>query len=380
MQERDLLLDEKIVWSGHPNGVCAPPFARVLAFSWFTLSGTATCFAVVTTLGLGESPTHLLLFAFWTATLGLLTSHGPRIWLDKVRYTITEHHVIWERGPLRRTIERRGINFARIYWSGVSGTGDIELVRAVPAGALRRRLLVRLYNVTAPEKVWMIIRGAESSAEPDRVGRSVAQRLDDGERVLWSAQPSPVLHRHLPRGRREWQMLILAGILLFAFATMLERAIPNARGLLEAGLGDTAWWALVFGQGLALGLVLMLGLWFGYEALVRPVSLLQNTRYWITNQRVLIQRGREELQLDRDQIVDTIDVPKPGGGRDLFLVLDGPSARALALSGAFGETQRGSELRPVFESIENIDEIAALLQATPDNIMANSGAPSAQGR
>ena len=161
---------------------------------------------------------------------------------------------------------------------------------------------------------------------------------------------------------------------------MLERAIPNARGLLEAGLGDTAWWALVFGQGLALGLVLMLGLWFGYEALVRPVSLLQNTRYWITNQRVLIQRGREELQLDRDQIVDTIDVPKPGGGRDLFLVLDGPSARALALSGAFGETQRGSELRPVFESIENIDEIAALLQATPDNIMANSGAPSAQGR
>src|SRR6185295_20283823 len=73
-----------------------------------------------------------------------------------------------------------------------------------------------------------------------------------------------------------------------------------------------------------------------YAAVVRPARLEAQTRYLITDRRVLIQRGDEELHLDRARIVDVIDAPSQGGLRSVFLVLDGPRALAVASSGAFG--------------------------------------------
>jgi hypothetical protein len=83
----------------------------------------------------------------------------------------------------------------------------------------------------------------------------------------------------------------------------------------------------------------------------------------ITNKRVLIQRGREELSLDRTRIVDVIDAPAGAGMSHVFLVLDGPRARALAASGAFGELTRGPDLRPVFESLEDAEGARRVLRA-----------------
>jgi len=55
----------------------------------------------------------------------------------------------------------------------------------------------------------------------------------------------------------------------------------------------------------------------------------------VTDSRVLISRRNEELSLDRSRIAYVIDAPA-NGLHDVFLVLDGPQARALAPSGAFG--------------------------------------------
>ena len=83
---------------------------------------------------------------------------------------------------------------------------------------------------------------------------------------------------------------------------------------------------------------------------------MNNTHYLVTNRRVLIQRGHEELHLDRDRIVDVIDAPGQAAGvTDLFLVLDGPRARALEASGAFGELERTPYLRPVLLAVEDVD-------------------------
>jgi hypothetical protein len=90
--------------------------------------------------------------------------------------------------------------------------------------------------------------------------------------------------------------------------------------------------------------------------------MVRETRYLVTDKRVLIQRGLEELHLDRSRIVDVIDAPAGEGVRNVFLVLDGPRARALAASGAFGEIDRGPNLRPVFESVEDAEGVAKILR------------------
>jgi hypothetical protein len=57
-----------------------------------------------------------------------------------------------------------------------------------------------------------------------------------------------------------------------------------------------------------------------------------------------------------------IDAPAGEGLRHVFLVLDGPRARALAASGAFGEGDRGPELRPVLESLEDAEGVSRILR------------------
>jgi hypothetical protein len=77
---------------------------------------------------------------------------------------------------------------------------------------------------------------------------------------------------------------------------------------------------------------------------------------------VLIQRGNEELCLDRERIVDVIDSPAQQRGlHDIFLVLDGPRARAVAASGAFGERDIDG-LVPVFHSVPDADEVSEILR------------------
>src|SRR5690606_31043476 len=103
----------------------------------------------------------------------------------------TDNHIIVKRGRFRRSIERRAISYARIRWHAQApGTGDLELVRAVPTGALRRRLTIVLPNLAAPDRVWAIIRGVPTASSGGDGHVPLAQRLDEGERVLWSGRPA----------------------------------------------------------------------------------------------------------------------------------------------------------------------------------------------
>jgi hypothetical protein len=49
---------------------------------------------------------------------------------------------------------------------------------------------------------------------------------------------------------------------------------------------------------------------------------------------------------------------------DVFLVLDGPHARAFSSSGAFGESD-GDKLVPVLSAIEDAETVGLILRAKP---------------
>jgi hypothetical protein len=288
----------------------------------------------------------------------------PALWFAGVRYIVTERHVVYQRGPFRRTIERGSISFARIVWSKHhAGAGTIELVRAVPTGALRRRLLLTLQGVTAPDRVWDIIRGLDAIADPSTAGRALGQRLEPDERVLWSARPHPTRLSYLPQGERSWFGLGLALTLFSAALLMAVRMLDTLHRLAEAGMTATpfAFTALLAGVSTTFALLISVSAYFLDNAVLLPVRQLRDTSYVVTDRRVLIQRDREELHLDRSHVVAALPVPALKGAHDVFLVLDGPRARALAMSGAFGEAERSRDLHPVLESVDDVDGVRRAL-------------------
>jgi hypothetical protein len=363
---KDPQLGETIIWRGKPQVVETPPLFKAIGALWFLVSASATCFALVVAWALDASPAALLVFAAWSATIGLATLHGPRLWLEKVEYIITEGHVIWRRGPLRRVISRSSINYARIFWNrDDNNVGDIELVRAVPTGALRRRLLLRLRGLAAPDRVWSLIRGTDSQSEGANSARkAISQRLDEGERVLWSSTPVIGWRRFLPSGRRNWRTLALASLMFVVTVKVSLKLAGNLGVLIDAGLWEHpgALAALIIGETCATVLLLIVASYLIHHSLLLPAKQLTRTHYIITNRRILIQRENEELHLDRSQVVDVIDIPGFRGHNDVFFVLDGPRARAVELSGAFGESDRDTNLRPIFEALTDADTVARLLK------------------
>lgn len=351
---RDSLFGESIVWTGEAQSAKLPSAYRALAAAAFVGAGIALCFVLVASLALHTAALPTLLFAGWCLTVGIGAVELPRWWLRGMRYTITDRHVIWQRGPFRRSIEIRAISFARILWDGNQpGVGDLELVRAVPTGALQRRLTLRLRGLSAPDRLWSIIRGKETTMPAGLGARPLTQRLDHNERVLWTARPRRSWHALLPRGHRELSLLLIAALLLVSVGRIAWRMPSILASLREAGLELAPLLGLVLGVGLCVGFLLALVGYSVHEACIKPWRQLDSTRYLVTNHRVLIQRGAEELHLDRECIVDVIDAPGASGMTDLFLVLDGPRARALETSGAFGEAERGAQLRPVLRSLED---------------------------
>jgi len=366
---RDSLFGERIVWAGRPAVIRPSAFQRSLAFVSFFAAAITLCFALVVALVLKADFGPLFFFAFWCATLGLGILQGPRVVLSQSRYVVTDQHVIAIYGPIRRTIERKSISFARIYWDeSHPDAGDVELVRAVPTGALRRRLMLRLIGVRAPDRVWAIVRGAERLAPRGAADRPLTQRLDVDERVVWSAQPRQALKRYLPRGQREWALLAMAAALLAGGGRMAMGAFPALRHVREGGLEVSSVTFAVLALGMASTILLLVGIacYLVYDAIIRSGYLAAYTRYLVTNKRVLIQRRSEELHLDRQKIYDVIEAPKGDGLHDVFLVLDGPRARAVAASGAFGEISRGPHLRPVFEAVEDAEGVTRILREPPE--------------
>jgi hypothetical protein len=297
----------------------------------------------------------MIAFAGWCAILAASAWRLPLLWRSGVEYVVTEKHVIWRRGKFRRSIDRAAISYALVRWSArTPGVGDLALVRAVPTGALRRTLSLTLSDVEAPDRLWAIVRGIAPSATLGSGERPLAQRLDDGERVVWSAIPLASVW-----SARRVATAAAAGVLALAAARMVTRAVPPHKRLWHA-LPPTTLAVLMVGMLLAALLLVAVAAGVAYAAWIRPIRLAKATRYFVTNRRVLIRRGREELHLDRSRIAYVIAAPSRGL-HDLFLVLDGPQARALAPMGAFGGGDDG-KLVPVFNAIEDAEAVGALLK------------------
>jgi hypothetical protein len=352
---RDSFFGERIIWQGQPELIRVPDFVRALAAVSFVTAAISASFAAAIAVALATFPTAALLFALWCVVLGVLLLVLPRRWAERARYMVTDSHVIVKYGPFSRSIERRAISFARIFWNeDFPNTGDLEVVRAVPTGALRRRLRLRLDGLVAPDRVWAIVRGAEDLAPAGQGERPVGQRLDQGERVIWTARSRPKLRSFLPRGQREWALLAVAAFLFIGVGRMSVRIVPVLERLASSVLPVRSFSFFALSLGVSLAMLLMTTV----------------AGYLVTNKRVLIQRRSEELHLDRAKIFDVIDAPAGDGLRDVFIVLDGPKARAVAASGAFGEMGRGPHLRPVFESVEDAESVSRILRQPPDFLQA----------
>ena len=353
---RDSLYGETILWSGRPRVAATPRAYKLAAIVSAVVSVVALSFAIVVGTAFHAQVGGMIIFSAWCATLALASWRGPALWRSGLEYIITDKHVICRRGRIRRTIDRSEISYALIRWdSQVSGAGDLVLVRAVPTGALRRTLKLTLAGVAGPDRLWAIVRGLTPSAPLGDGARPLTQRLDPGERVLWSATPlaSPWTIQRALTGA-------IALVLSLSAVRMVGHAIPPLRRVFRLHALPAASLA-IFVAGVALTALLLIAVAVGvaYAACVRPVRLARATRYFVTDQRVLIARANEELHLDRSRIAYVISAPSHGL-HDVFIVLDGPQARAFASSGAFGE-KSADTLVPVFSAIEDAETVGALL-------------------
>jgi hypothetical protein len=227
-------------------------------------------------------------------------------------------------------------------------------------------LTIVLTGISAPDRVWAFVRGITPSTPAGDGHRLLAQRLDDGERVLWSAHPVSHWRSWLPSSGRAALSLVLGLSLVGVAVGTARNAIHSLRTVIEAGLspGSVAFIALAAALTLSVALLGSAAVAILYVNVIRPAWLDRETRYLVTDRRVLIQRGQEELHLDRERIVDVIDAPANGGKTHLFLVLDGPRARAFAPSGAFGE-ENGGGLQPVLKLIEDAEAVTKILKSPP---------------
>jgi hypothetical protein len=355
---RDSLFRERIVWQGKCRAVTVPFVNKVMAVVGAVASAVTLCYAVVVAKSLAVPVGGMILLAAWCATVALGAWRIPIWWRSQVEYIVTERHVIWRRGRIRRSIDIGQISYALVRWSANEASfGDLVIVRAVPTGALRRTLTLTLSDVHAPDRLWATIRGVEPSAPLGSSDRPLAQRLDPGERVLWSGAPLASAWT-----TRRAALALAGAVLAISFVRSLAKSVPTlARVLRLHALPPVL--AVVLVGGAALGMLLLLAVSVGvvYAALVRPARLARATRYFVTDSRVLIRRGNEELSLDRSRIAYVIDAPWKKL-HDVFLVLDGPQARALAPSGAFGEEDRDDVLRPVFAAIADADTVGEILR------------------
>jgi len=356
---RDSLFSERIVWQGRCRAISVPFAQKTMAAVASVVGAVTLCYAVVIAKALDVPVGGMVLFAGWCGTIALGAWRLPLWWRSQLEYVVTDRHVIWRRGRIRRSIDIKQISYALVRWSTHdASTGDLVLIRAVPTGALRRTLSLTLHDVEAPDRLWAIIRGVEPGAPLGSGDRPLAQRLDVGERVLWSAAPLASTWT-----TKRSATAACGAALAILFERSLASSVPSLARLIRMHALSPALDVLLVG-GVALGMLLLLAIsaGAGYASLVRPSRLKRRTRYFVTNARVLIRRGNEELALDRSRIAYVIDAPSRKL-HDVFLVLDGPQARALAPSGAFGGDRADDALRPVFSAIDDADTVGRILRA-----------------
>lgn len=358
-----LLPSERVLWQGGPK-LGVPRDLRWTVGPAVVIAMAVVCALFAGLLHVAGLP-GVRSMAFTTFYLVLTAVSGrllPRYLLDPCEYMVTDRHVIWRRGQFRRTMDRRGITYARIHWHrSVAGVGHLELVRAVPFGPLSRKQRVVLHDLEAPDVLFALIRDAQPTEFAGFADVKLTDRLDQGEVVLWGAGPAG-----WRLGRAELFTALVGVLVLFAGVAYAYRTSAILVGLEEAGLPVlSVTWALLFLVILISGSVIISAgaalLWHGVWGARADGS---RTEYLLTDTRLLIRRGRTELSVDRRRIVDVADLPSTGGSRNLHLILDAEDARALDDSGALALLPAPrATVPPVLYEVTELELLRALLLA-----------------
>lgn len=357
-----LLPNESLRWSGRPvPGAPREPGWLIVATVFFAFALISGAFgALLGIVGSNGGLAESAFVALWFGALGAAVRLAPGWVLARVEYALTDRRVLLRRGPYRRMLEVRQITYARIHWNrSAVGVGHLELVCAVPRGALLRRLRVMLYDVRDPDRVLANIRGVHPDAIPDS-SLPLTERLDPGETIVWGGAPDGWL-----LGWREIAIGLLG--VLVAFAGVLYAVkIGDILWSLELHEGvlvtSPTWLLFATATGVSWMLIESVGIGLAHIGFFRSRELGRETEYLLTDKRVLIRRGLKELSIDRRRIVDVADTPSGRGSHDLYLILDGPGARALADSGALGVLAPPRDaLAPVLYEVRDVDALKELI-------------------
>lgn len=356
-----MLPSERVLWRGSRRAHVAydrrywilPALAFPIAVVW-------AFFAALLHIEAMDGVRHAVALASFFAALGVGGILLPRHLLDGCEYVVTDRRVIWRRRRIVRSMDRRGVTFARIRWHRtVAGVGDLELVRATPFGPLARRQRLVLHDVQDPDRVLAVVRGGSPTRHSGDLDLPLAERLEPGEIVRWGGHPEGLL-----LGWREMATASIGVAVTFLAMHYGYQAARILLGLEDLGLQVKSWeWSLLF-LAVTITWSLLVGVggglvWYGFW---RARALGRATEYVLTDRRLLIRRGLIELSVDRGRIVDVADKAGPRGLHHLFLVLDAPESRALADSGAMAALLPSRDsVPPVLYELRDVDGLRELI-------------------
>src|SRR5579883_2141407 len=101
---RDSLYGERILWQGRSRAVTVPFTQKVMAVVAAVVSAVTLCYTIVLATALSIEVGGMVLFAGWCAVVSAGAWRIPIWWRSQVEYLVTEKHVIWRRGRIRRSI------------------------------------------------------------------------------------------------------------------------------------------------------------------------------------------------------------------------------------------------------------------------------------
>ena len=361
-----LLPSEEVLWRGRPAPVARDRMWVVLPLLLFAVALVTVLFASLLQVVELEGVHRTVGVAALLAAAGVASLLVPKYLFDDCAYLITDRRVLWRRGRMVRSLQRRDLSYGRIRWHRASPVvGHLELVVAVPFGPLQRRLRILLHDVREPDRVLAIIRGHVPADHAGDRDVALADRLDQGEEVVWGGHP-----HGSGLGWRE-HVTTLIGLAITILGLLY--GYRNASFLMDLenlGLAprSMAWGLLFSAVCISCVCILTTGLAAIWHGAIRSRRLARDTEYIVTSRRVLIRRGDAELSVDRKRIVDVATQTTWNGLCHLFLVLDAPGSKSFADSGALKPLLPAREpLVPVlFELRDPTPARDLLLHATSD--------------
>lgn len=356
-----LLPSERVLWHGGPvRGLSRGLRWRLPPVLFGVLAADSALFAGLLYAADIHAMRPTLSMVAYLLVTAIAFYVAPYFLLDPCEYLVTDRRVLWRRGRFRRTMERHAVTLARIAWHpSAPGVGHLELERAVPFGPFKRTQRLVLHDVKAPDALFAILRDAAPSERAGDTDVKLADRLDADESLLWGGAPERVA-----LDWREWSTAI-AGAGLMGFAVFYEwRMASQLLGFEMLGMQVRSWtWLFFFASTfLAFGTLLTIGAYLFWYGLFRSRAMVRDTEYLLTERRLLIRRGRTELSVDRRRIVDVAQEPRANGLYTMFLILDGPDARALGDSGALGSvTPAKDSVPPILFEVRDPERVRRLI-------------------